>query len=743
MAALSPATLKRARESFFAFNALNSASFTLLSGSFITLFALSLGASKALVGLLNACAYVTFFFPLGKRLVRRLPIVSVFGWAWMLRHFAMLPALAAPLLVASGASGTAFGLIFAGVAGFNLFRGIGLIGNNPVLALLSEGGAGSRRQDKGAFLVNVQIVGSLAGLGANLAVALLLGRNASPTIYAAAIGAGIAMGIAGSTFLLRAPEPTDYRPAASSSAWKSSIDAMRDKYFRSFIGAYLGLSFVAGMARSFLPVYAKEMFAQGDDAVMVYSLVGSLGSLAMGLLTRLLVDRLGAKPLYVIFTAVSALSLVPILLPAPAGGAGVAVVLVLVNFLAAFGFSGEENAGQTYFFALARPERMLDLGVLYFIVYGLGGSLGAGFGGVALDLLESIGLGAALSYRVFYGVLFAALVVLLFAMGRLQRLGSASIRESLGVMLSIRDLSVFGLLQRLDRSADPAEEIRLIHALGARAQSGRPVAPSKAELRTQRELLDYLSSPRFDVRMEAILALEKMPGLGEEAEAALEAEVERQTFTTAYVAARVLGKQGCSRALPVLRRAALGEDYMLQGSVVVALARLGDRASIGLIEELLARTDNPRVRISSAYALERLGSTASVPALVSCLRRENPPPFVSDELLLSTAAVLGLMPRFYTMYAAFLEDEASGLALLGDAAAESGLDKSAFEAALSALLAEPADGSLASRIILERSVDATSIVLSEAALDPTLGYRGFRFFIAAYAALGRKADDGR
>ena len=138
---------------------------------------------------------------------------------------------------------------------------------------------------------------------------------------------------------------------------------------------------------------------------------------------------------------------------------------------------------------------------------------------------------------------------------------------------------------------------------------------------------------------------------------------------------------------------------------------------------------------AAAYALELLASSESVPSLVACLRRASQPRFASDEILLSTAAVLGMMPRFYTMYAAFMEDEAAGLALLGDAAAEQGLEPAAFAAALSRLLAEPSDGVPISRLILERSDSAAAIVLAEAALDPALGYRGLRFFIAAFAAL--------
>ncbi len=797
MSQLTPAALNRARKSYFVFSGLNAFSFILLSGSFVTLYALRLGASNALVGALNAFTYITFFFlPLGKRLVRRLPIIRVFGWAWTIRYIVMLPALAAPFLVAEGWPGPAFGLLLAGVAGFNVARGVGLIGNNPVLAYLADGGKPGGRSDRGSFLVNLSILASLVGMGTNLVVALILGKSASPELYAATMAVSIAVGLAGSSLLFKTPEPVGYRDESSTSLWKNTREAFKDRPFRDFIWVFLALSFASGMARSFLPVYAKEVFGQGDDAVMAYSLVASIGALAMGLLMRLLVDRQGAKPLYVIFTAISALSLAPLALAgtttlAPggllSGPLGVILLLSFVNFISSFGFAGEETAGQTYYFALVKRERMLDLGVVYFFVYGLGGSLGSGAGGVILDLLGLAGMGSVNAYRVFYGLLFLVLVAVIWRMGSLVRLGSASVRESLELMFSIRDLRTINLLDRLDRSGDPTEQVRLIQEVGG-----------SASRRAQAELLPYLSSPRFDVRMEALLALEKLREPGDAVEAALVAEVERQPFTTAYVAARILGKAGRAEAIPCLRQAAQARDYLLQGSAVIALARLDDRESIGAIEELLERTDNPRVRISAAYALELMLSRESVPILVACLRRREVAAFVSDELVLSTAAILGLMPRFYAAYTAFLVEEAAGIALLLDAAAEASPPAGGgseewsvddFATALDSILAEPAEGALMSRIILgdcknghalerkasglalapsraepgktaqapdqtwtgpERrlkarvSADLSGIdfVLAEAALDPDIGYRGFRFFIAAYAALRSRKGQG-
>ncbi len=776
MPPLSPAALKRARQGFFAFNALNSVSFILVSGSLITLYALSLGASNAVIGALNAFASATFFLlPLGKRLVRRRPIIRVFGRAWLWRYVSMAPALLAPLLAKAGARGAAIATIMAGVALFNALRGIGMIGNNPVLANLADGGSGGKRSDRGAFLVNAQIAASVAGMATNLAVALAIGRSAPSWAFAAAIGAGIAFGLIGTSMLFKyVPEPEGYRPEGSEGLLRSAREAMKDKGFRVFIEVFFFLAFVAGMARSFLPVYAKEVFGQGDGAVMAYSLVGSVGSLAMGLLTRLLVDRLGAKPLYVIFTAIAALSLAPLAFaPGPAGllagPAVAAAVLVFVNFLSSFGFAGEENAAQTYFFSLVRAERTLDLGVVYYLVYGLGGTIGAGLGGVALDALGLFGMSGAGAFRVFYGVLLAGLVAILFRMSRLVRLGSASVRESLGVMLSIRDLRTFNLLQRLDKSIDPREEIGLIHEIGEDARGSAP-APA------QDGLLEYLSSPRFDVRTEALLAMENMGRLGSDTVEALILEVERQPYTTAYLAARILGKSAGAegapgdaasrarreRVLPVLRKAASAEDYMLQASAMVALARLGDAESVPLIEDCLESSRIPRVRISAAFALEILDSRRSVPALVSCLRNERDPAFVSDELVLATASLLGLMPAFYATYEAFLGDESEGLAALGDAATEilgsaPSPERKAFDEALGLLMAEPPDGAPMSRILLNfagkgpgRRVAAREsdeaglcLALSETALDPGTSYRGLRFMMAAYALERERASAGR
>lgn len=730
--AISPGKLQKARNKFYYFNFLNSFSFVFVSGSFLTLFAIRMGASRGIVGLLNAVAYLTFFFmPVGKKLVQRHPIVKVFGWGWVSRYLALLPVLFAPALSAQGHNGAALGLLVAGTTGFAISRGVALIGNNPVVGFLASGGGEKPRSDRGQFIVNTSIINSLASMVSGLLIAIFLGEEASPWSYVLGVGIGIVTGLAGCMLLLQTPEPTDYKPENHNTLLSTTLESIKDPAFRRFIIIFMVLSFASGMGRSFLPVYAKDAFHQADDAVMVYSLLASLGAVGMGLLSRLVVDRLGSKPLFIIFSALGLASFVPMAL-IPSGrsiltsGTVAALFLSFIHFLSAFGFSGEENAGQTYYFSLVPRNKTLDLSVVYYIAYGLGGALGSGFGGILLDIFNSLRLSQNSSFRLFYGLLSLMLVAALFAMRQMKRLGSVSVSESIGVMFSPRDLKAFDLLARLDRSETPADEIRLIHELGQ--------SPTRL---SQKELIEYLHSPRFEVRMEALLALEGMPQLGHAATQALIKELEANTYTTAYVAARILGRHHIQEAVPALNKALTKEDYMLQGSAMVALAKIGNQDSIPRIEALLQNSKNPRVQISAAYALELLNSHSSLAALASTLRHDDPPAFVSDEITLAMASILGIMKDFYPLYSAFIEDESDGIAQLTSTAQDIIVDMPTFQrwtAAVDALFSTTIpDGKLLSTLILDAGIDnQIDIILSEALLDPHLCYRGLRFLAACY-----------
>lgn len=85
-------------------------------------------------------------------------------------------------------------------------------------------------------------------------------------------------------------------------------------------------------------------------------------------------------------------------------------------------------------------------------------------------------------------------------------MGAKSVTQSISILLSPKkELRAFDLLTRLDQSASAHEEVRIIQKL----------SKSESNL-TQKELVEYLYSPRFEVRSEALLALESIPELDHE-----------------------------------------------------------------------------------------------------------------------------------------------------------------------------------------------------------------------------------
>jgi len=226
--------LERYRSSFLVFNVLNSFSFMLLSGNIPALFALDLGATGTYIGILGSLNFVTFvFMPLGRYAIRRRPIIKVFGWSWMLRYWGMIPALAAPFLSRAGMPGWGLILLMAGSLLFNISRGIGLIGNNPLLGML----AGER--ERGAFLSNVQIAGSLSAIVTSAATMFILGAWSGDLLYGALMGIGILSGSLGSAILLGMPEPEAYRPAAGSSFSAIVKDAWADPRLKRFFMVFM------------------------------------------------------------------------------------------------------------------------------------------------------------------------------------------------------------------------------------------------------------------------------------------------------------------------------------------------------------------------------------------------------------------------------------------------------------------------------------------------------------------------
>jgi MFS family permease len=746
--ALSPYHLGKAREMFNIFNVFNALSWNFLAASIITLFAMRLGASSTYIGFLSALLYISYLFlPLGKLLSKKFSIVGIFGFTWAVRSVVMILAVAAPFAEMAGNRDRALGLLLLGVLLFHFLRGIGMIGNTPVLNELAIG------PDRGAYMTQIQIINSAIGMFAGFAIAMILGREPPIYFYSIILTAGIICGVLSGALIRKVPEPPVEEAGKKIKLTGVFKEALTQPALRRFAVIFMFVALVSATSRAFIVVYAREVFLQTDGMVALYTVFGGLGNLMIGLLIKFLVDRIGAKPIFIICVLTGLISMIPVVF-FPAGAVEnlttAILFLAFLFFVLNFGFLGAEGIAQTYFMGLVPQDMMVDMGVLYFFIFGVAGAGGSLLAGILLDLLGGAGLSVFLSFKILFIILAALTLAALILQRKLIPLGALPFMGALEVMFSFRDLRAISILDRLNKTRDSREEEQLLGALHD--------APSKLAIKG---LLERARSPRLAVRLESLRAMEALKTLNGEAEKALLDDLVHNPYTTAYISARILGKHGCFAAIPLLRELAASHDYMLAGEAMIALARLGDEAFRPQIEKIILKTKNPRLRIMGVQAFGIYGSPNSISVLMDILKIVDPPPYLRDEVTLAVAAILGVENKFYPILVRFLADQSLAPALAMDEAEAAheffisvagrgrGRKKDpdfafftkqakAFPAAVAALAREN-KGALLSRWILEipdgLAPGAAQIVFSEALLDDELAnFTRLRLLIVHWAA---------
>jgi len=647
---LTPGAMSDARKKLYQFTFFNIIAFTLLSGNIITLFSLRLGAGSFLIGLLSFFTYASYLCMLiGRSLVKKFGVVGLMGRFWFMRHLVMLPVLTAPLFADRGLPFAVYAIIILSVLGFSVFRGIAITGYNPVI------GEVTTEKQRGSLLSQLQKIQHAATLVVGIIMALVLGRQAPLYRYVLFIITGIICGSFASFIFMKIPEPENIRENISENLWTSFFQALKRAPFRKFIIIHFLISLATFMVFPFLIVYMKMIFNQPDNFILIYTVFGSLGAILMALISGFMIDRLGAKPLYFIFSGITLLAVIPTILPPETIHPGfVWIFASLVFFFHNMGNFGVFNAGQTYFFAAIREEERLNLGVMFFLIRGIASGVGSLSGGIIIEWLQQFqSIDNADVFRIYFGSIALIFVFIMVRISRMENLGAYPIRNAMAIIFSPREIRAVSLLNRLERSRTVSEEKSAIRALAA----------SGSELSVD-EILNKLKSPLFTIRKEALAALSALP-LERGVVSALISEVKNHAFTTAYLAADIIGKRKIKEGKAVLRKQLYSKDYFLSGRCMVALAHLNDRESIPAIEDIISKTRNPSLIVHGAAALAIFRKPESLQTLFAKLREKNQP-YMRDEIILSIAGILGFDRWFYPIYTSFLENSTTGISHLID-----------------------------------------------------------------------------
>ena len=630
------------RTFFNRFLKLNGISVALLLENVLILYAIRNGVADPLVAVLASFVHLTMPFMLaGKSAVARLGTARTWALGWFLRYASASIMVFAPFVGRVAPQAAVSAVILAGAFGFALFRSFGTVANTPLV------GEVTTRDDRGSFLSGNFVRSNTAHLLTMVVVIVVLRYVDELWVYQLFIAGACLIGFYASVVIARIPESS----VPQASARKPFRVAVENLWTRRRVRRLL-YAWSAGLVAftvviPFMMMAVKSGYGIPDSTALFLSLILLLGGIAAALINGVIADRVGPRPLLLLYTAGLFL---PTIYWSLAPNEPQLIPVGLTFFIAGYCKIGIIVGLNQYFLASVDESDRVGSALFTRMVSGAAaGVAGSVVGGGLLSAFERLGMSDLQIYRVYFAVISFMLVGLIIVIYRLEHLEEWRIRSILGLLVSPRDMKALYVLNRLRVQSSGTDEARHVQTLG---EIGSSLSESA--------LRERLDSPRLSVRVHALQALGRAP-FGPETEHAMLRELEHGEFTSAWVAAEILGEHGVARAIPLLRRGLDSPDHFLQGKCMVALVRLRDEESYPRIVSSFSASDNPRTIIYGANALSRMDGAAHLEILLKKALSPGLPESVLDEVLTAAARTAGAGSRFYRFLQQYSREKRAGV----------------------------------------------------------------------------------
>ena len=624
----------------------NALAYACLADHVLTLYALKLGANSAFIGLLSSLVNLTMLFGLvGKRMVERYGPVRVFGMSWLLRY--LLGGLMALAPVAAGFYGKDAGLAVLLLGALLLFT-FRATGNNANTLLIARITTPYNRGRLVASQFTIFYAGSMLML---LLYSLFLGRAAPLWRFQAFIAFGVVSGVTSALIALRIPEIPEPRQEKSVTMRSMVQLFVQTPALRRFLISGMWTRAVLSAALPFLVVSMRVGAGLPEDRILLLVIFHSIGNVFASFMNRLYLDRFGARPMMLLYGACLALALFG-WVAAP----GLPPALLAANFLI-YGLvlPGFTSAQVPYLFNLVRAREQYAASLFSEIAMGMAGFAGAFFGGLLINQMQTWTGGGLTPFRWYFFILALISLVALAATRRVPPVRDRKLREVLNIFLSPRDLQALFYLSNLTGRMTAKEEGEALDRIG-----------DFGSTLSEKELLEGLASPRLVVRAGALQALRNVPPTPAMQRALLD-EVKNHEFTTAYLAADVLGIYAVREALPLLRQALRSHDLFLRSKAMLSLGRMRDEVAYPDIAQILRTTSNPRLLIHGMNAFSFYGRSELIGEILARVQTFESTT-VCSEAHLSIADLCGTGEDFYSDYKAYLREPHVATGILQDLA---------------------------------------------------------------------------
>ncbi|MCC6454328.1 MAG: MFS transporter [Caldilineaceae bacterium] len=501
---------------------------------------------------------------------------------------------------------------------------------------------------RGKYSAQNSIYTTLVGLGSVAVAGYVLDRTpGSLSGYMGLISAGLIFGFISVWAASRIPGGAAVKAESVPSPWRGMAIAARDRNFmRYLVGAALITLGVVPMG-SFLPLYMQEVVGLSEGQTVLLQSGALVGNLVSSLPWGWASDRYGSKP--VMISGLVLKILLPVLwftMPRESEmsfyvAMGIAVLLGISDMAWGIG------AGRLLFVSVVPPEKKLEYMPLHYAWVGTIGGLSQLLGGILIDLFVGIDgtlFGFALNaYSPLFALGFVLTVATTLLLMGMRADNVFGVGEFAGMFFRGNPFLAVNALVRYYMAKDERSTISVTERLGL----------TKSPLAVD-ELVEALQDPRFNVRIEAIISVARMPADPRLTAALLEV-LKGTELALKAMAAWALGRIGDKDALPALREELDSPYLSIRAQSARALGALRDRTLIPELRARLRVEKDKGLQMAYASALGNMRAEEAVPDLLSLLdQMQNPGARL--ELALSLARILGQEHVFVGLLRQMRED---------------------------------------------------------------------------------------
>ncbi len=651
--ALSPAQMKEGQRNYNLFNLINGLSYICLGEMVIILFAIRMGSPDFCIAALGSFIYLSFFcMPLGKIFLARMGAAKTIAWCWVLRNISALSVASAPLLAHFIHPYAGVAVIMLGAFGFYACRSTGMIGTQPLSGEITTA------EDRGRFLSSNYKAFNITAVVMLAIIIVLMKLSRETWVFEIIIVMGSIFGFISAWFIGRVDETEAPRESAKKSIMEEVRRTLRDPMRQKQMLANCVINTAVTLTVPISMLALKRGYGVSDGDALLFALVQFSGAIAASYLAGLLAEETGPRPLVVLFyCSLLALCLLWVIGPDKFEW----YYSVWPFLIAGVGFNGISIAMSQYFLITVPAKERVAASLTIFVVSGVSaGIVGTFLGGGLLKWLGTLNMTPIDMFKLYFLIVLAVLLGGVLLVSKLEPKADWAVGDVLGLVFAPRDIMALFNLYAIHVSANPREDSENIEKL----------LDIKSGL-SEKALLSYLDSPKFQLRGRALTALGEIP-FGPRAVKAILKELDDGEHTTAHIAAQIAGERGVKEAIPLLREALNSTDYYLQAKSMLALVQLKDAESYPKIKALLRDSENPRTVIYGVASLSAIGDDESFKLLLAKSLDAGLPKKVLHEIIFGVAQLEGFGDGVYKFLKIFNKDREAAALQLSDLCQDSG-----------------------------------------------------------------------